>query len=70
MTLFENQGEAVIHYGPADFTIMKTGAYVICAVTGDKIPLAQLKYWNDETQEAYRDGPASVAGFQRAGDTP
>jgi len=70
MSFFENQGEAVVHYGNADFTIMKTGAYVLCAVTGDQIPLAQLKYWNHETQEAYRDGTASVEGFRRSGATP
>ena len=27
--------------------------YVECAVTGDKISLDQLKYWNVEKQEAY-----------------
>lgn len=30
--------------------------YVICSVSGDKIPLPQLLYWNVDKQVAYR-GP-------------
>ncbi len=26
-----------------------------CSVTGDMIPLADLRYWNVERDEAYRD---------------
>jgi len=64
---FKNQGEAKIHFGASDFTIMETGAYVICAVTGDKIPLEMLRYWNADRQEAYKDATASLEGFKRAG---
>lgn len=60
------QGEAKLHYGSADFTIMEPGAYVICAVTGENIPLDRLKYWNHDTQEAYKDAAASLEGFKRA----
>ncbi len=59
-SFFQNQGEAQIHYGDADFTIMKTGAYVICAVTGQKIPLDRLRYWSADRQEAYKDAAASL----------
>jgi hypothetical protein len=65
---FKNQGEAKIHFGASDFTIMETGSYVLCAVTGEKIPLEMLRYWNDERQEAYKDAAASLEGFRRAGD--
>jgi len=64
---FKNQGEAKIQFGASDFTIMETGAYVICAVTGDKIPLEMLRYWNADRQEAYKDATASLEGFKRAG---
>ncbi|MBX9746099.1 MAG: DUF2093 domain-containing protein, partial [Hyphomonadaceae bacterium] len=30
--------------------------FVRCAVTGEKIPLDDLRYWNVDLQEAYR-GP-------------
>ncbi len=59
-------GEAVVHYGSADFTIMETGAYVVCAVTGDRIPLDQLRYWSHDRQEAYKDAAASLKAFQKA----
>jgi len=64
---FKNQGEAKIHFGASDFTIMETGAYVICAVTGEQIPLEMLRYWNADRQEAYKDATASLEGFKRAG---
>lgn len=54
MNMFEkNTGEAVVKYLDGDLRVVKPGAYVLCAVTGAKIPLDELKYWNVETQEAY-----------------
>lgn len=44
---------AVLHYGDGDFAVLKPGQHVLCAVTGAKIPLAALRYWNPELQEAY-----------------
>ncbi len=46
---------ARIRYFTSDFEVLSPGRYVLCAVTGEKIPLGQLKYWNHITQEAYRD---------------
>jgi len=65
-SFFQNQGEAQIHYGDSDFTIMKTGAYTTCAVTGEKILLERLRYWNADRQEAYKDAAASLVAHQRA----
>lgn len=48
-------GEAVLEYGDSDFIILKAGSYVRCAVTGDRIALGELRYWNVDEQEAYRD---------------
>ena len=48
-------GEAKLDYGDADFMILKPGAYVLCAVSGDQIPISRLRYWSAELQEAYRD---------------
>lgn len=59
-------GEATLHYGPSDFTIMDPGGYVICAVTGEHIALEHLRYWSHERQEAYKDAAASLKGFQKA----
>ena len=44
---------AVVHYGDGDYTVLKAGRYVLCAVSGLKIPLNALRYWNPALQEAY-----------------
>ncbi|MEE9348150.1 MAG: DUF2093 domain-containing protein [Robiginitomaculum sp.] len=57
-------GQAKLHYDTPDFTIMETGAYVLCAVTQTQIPLDQLKYWNADLQEAYKDGQTAAARWK------
>ena len=44
---------AKIKYLPNNFEIIQDGDYVICAISGKKIPLEKLNYWNVEEQEAY-----------------
>lgn len=44
---------AVVHYGDGEFVVLKPGRYVVCAVSGIKIPLDALRYWNPALQEAY-----------------
>jgi hypothetical protein len=50
---------AEVRYGDGDFTVLKPGRYVICAVSGRPIPLDVLRYWNPVTQEAFA-GPAEA----------
>ena len=35
------------------FDIIEEGDYVLCAISGKKILLQNLNYWNVELQEAY-----------------
>ena len=35
------------------FEIVEEGDYVLCSVSGKKIPLQSLNYWNVDLQEAY-----------------
>tara|TARA_B100000927_G_scaffold291496_1_gene294005 strand:+ start:1583 stop:1780 length:198 start_codon:yes stop_codon:yes gene_type:complete len=44
---------AKIKYLPNNFQIIEPGDYVECAVTGKKINLDELAYWNVDLQEAY-----------------
>ena len=44
---------AKIKYLPNNFQIIETGDYVKCAVSGKKISLENLTYWNVELQEPY-----------------
>ena len=46
-------GEAVVQYLDSNLRVIKPGAFVRCAVTGQPIPLDELKYWSVERQEAY-----------------
>jgi len=46
-------GEAKLQYLDGDYRLIAPGAYVICAVTGVRIPLDELKYWSVDRQEAY-----------------
>ncbi|MFO0019434.1 MAG: DUF2093 domain-containing protein [Alphaproteobacteria bacterium] len=50
---------AVLHYGDGDFTVVRPGRFVLCAVSGVKIPLEALRYWSAVQQEAYA-GPAEA----------
>jgi len=44
---------AKIKYLPNNFQVLEDGDYVECAVTGKKINLQDLTYWNVELQEPY-----------------
>ena len=50
---------ARIHYLPGTFRLLSDGDHVVCAITGDRLPLLELRYWSVERQEAYRDAAAS-----------
>tara|TARA_A100000164_G_scaffold333056_1_gene323367 strand:- start:80 stop:274 length:195 start_codon:yes stop_codon:yes gene_type:complete len=44
---------AKLKYLPNNFTIIEEGDHVICAISGKKISLENLNYWNVDDQEAY-----------------
>ena len=48
-----NGNKAKLKFSPNNFEIIEEGDYVLCVVSGKKIPLNQLTYWNVELQEAY-----------------
>ena len=58
---------ARIHYMAGTFRVLSNGDHVICAVTGVRIPLHELKYWSVERQEAYVDADASLKAEKAAG---
>jgi hypothetical protein len=53
--------EAEVRYAHGDFKVVRNGGFVRCAVTGQPIPLEDLKYWSVELQEAYADPAAALA---------
>ncbi|HZZ88914.1 MAG TPA: DUF2093 domain-containing protein [Caulobacteraceae bacterium] len=50
---------ALVRYGDGEIVVLRPGRYVVCAVTGKKIPLEAVRYWNPTLQEAYA-GPAQA----------
>jgi hypothetical protein len=59
--LMANQGRpAKLHYMAGTFRVLSSGDHVICAVTGQRIPLEELRYWSVARQEAYADAAAAV----------
>ena len=44
---------AKLKYLPNNFEIIEAGDYVVCAISGKKIALDNLNYWNVDEQEAY-----------------
>ena len=44
---------AKLKYLPNKFNVLEAGDHVICAVSGKKILLENLNYWNVENQEPY-----------------
>lgn len=53
MLMSSNDRAATLHYGPNGFSVITPGSHVICAVSGERIPLETLRYWSGTRQEAY-----------------
>jgi hypothetical protein len=65
-------GEAILDYGDAEFRVVRPGAYVRCAVTGERIELTDLRYWSVDLQEAYASPQAVLTrlGIPTRGNDP
>ncbi|EXS68804.1 DUF2093 domain-containing protein [Sphingobium sp. Ant17] len=51
---------ARLHYMPYSFRVLQAGDHVLCAMTGRKIALEDLRYWSIARQEPYASAEASV----------
>lgn len=58
--------EAKVRFGDGDFQVISPGDYVRCAITGQRINLPDLKYWNVELQEAYVSAEVSLKRYLEA----
>lgn len=62
-----HNGEAVVQYGDGTMRVVKPGSFVRCAVTGDPIPLDELRYWSATRQEAYVSPEAILTRLKETG---
>jgi hypothetical protein len=52
--LMSNTARAArLHYMANGFRVLTPGDHVVCAVTGERIPLDALRYWSVVRQEPY-----------------
>src|SRR5947209_14311357 len=65
LMLMQGSGKAArVHYLPGTFRLLSDGDHVVCALTGARIPLHELKYWSVERQEPYVDAEVSLKAEQ------
>ncbi len=57
-------GEAQVRYGDGDFSLLRPGRWVMCAVSGRRIAIEALRYWNPELQEAYAGPEEALARWK------
>lgn len=59
--------EAKLEYLDGEYRVLRQGSYVRCAVTGEPIPLEDLRYWSIDRQEAYVSPQAVLESLRRLG---
>lgn len=59
--------EAKLEFGDGEFRVVRPGSFVRCGVTGQPIPLDQLRYWNIDRQEAYASVEAKLQRLRETG---
>jgi hypothetical protein len=64
--LMSGSGRAArVHYLAGTFRLLSDGDHVVCAVTGERIPIHELRYWSVDRQEPYVDAGASLEAERR-----
>lgn len=56
-------GEAKLRYLDGEFQVLTPGSFVRCAVSGQPIPIENLRYWSVELQEPYASAEVSLQRF-------
>lgn len=60
MLMSQGGREARLRYLANSFRVLVPGDHVVCAITGQTIPLERLRYWSVARQEAYASAEAST----------
>jgi len=59
------EGEARLRYRDGGYDVVIPGTYVVCAVTGLRITVDRLRYWDVVRQEAYANASAALQALRR-----
>lgn len=57
---------ARLRYTVSAFQVIVPGDHVVCAVSGERIALDQLRYWSAELQEPYASAELSARRYDEA----
>ena len=65
--LMTGSGRAArVHYLAGTFRLLSDGDHVVCAITGERIPIHELRSWSVARQEPYVDAEASMEAERRS----
>ena len=60
MLMMNRNRAAKLHYMASSFRMLASGDHVVCAVSGEVIPLDDLRYWSVTKQEPYATAEIST----------
>jgi hypothetical protein len=60
MLMSASNRAARLYYLPSSYRVLQSGDHVVCALTGQHIPLDGLRYWSADRQEAYASAALAV----------
>lgn len=64
--LMSNTARAArLHYMANGFRVLASGDHVVCAVSGERVPLDLLRYWSVARQEPYAGAAMAAEAMQR-----
>ena len=66
MLMSSSSRPTTLHYMPNGFRQLSPGDHVLCAVTGEVIPLDLLRYWSVPLQEAYANAEIATKRLMAA----
>ncbi len=66
MLMSQSGRAARLRYLANGFRVLVPGDHVLCAMTGEQIPLDHLRYWSVARQEAYVSAEVATAAEARA----
>ncbi|MBO9713135.1 DUF2093 domain-containing protein [Sphingomonas sp.] len=65
--LMSNSARAArLHYMANGFRVLTPGDHVVCALTGERIPLDELRYWSVERQQPYASAAVAAKAMHGA----
>ena len=67
---FRPEGMAELEYLDGEYRVVRPGSFVLCAMTGARVPLDALRYWSVELQEPYAAPEIALNRFRDKGFTP